>query len=102
MDKRIRNLLVRALKGSKTAYRKLGIVFLQGAICKRDRALARLCLDKAIELGDEESYFLYHREFSKKKQVIDDRSFEEMRRDYRKAVGRKEKKRLEGYLGVMI
>lgn len=52
MDKRIRNLWVKALKGNRTAYRKLGIIFLQGAVCKRDRELAKLCLDKAIEMGD--------------------------------------------------
>ena len=105
MDKRIRNLWVKALKGNRTAYRKLGIMFLQGAVCKRDRELAKLCLDKAIEMGDEKSYFLYHKEFSKKKKVIDDRSYEEMRRDYQNAVGGKDKEKLEKlekYLSVRM
>lgn len=102
MDKRIRNLLVKALRGNKIAYRKLGMLFLQGTICKRDRKLAKLFLDKAIELGDEKSYFLYHREFSKGKKVIDNRSYEEMRRDYQNPLGRKEKEILAGYLSIML
>lgn len=83
MEKKIRNLWVKALRGSSAAYRKLGVMFLQGKECKRDKALAKLCLDKAMEMGDERGYFLYHRVFSKGKKVIDESSYEEMRRDYR-------------------
>lgn len=100
LNRKIRNLWVKALRDSGTAYRKLGIVFLEGKICKKDRLLAKLCLDKAAELGDEQGYLLYHREFSKRKKVIDDRSYEEMRRDYRKAKGWKERKRLKRYLEI--
>lgn len=98
MDKRERNLWVKALKGSGKAYRKLGVIFWQGKRCKRDRELARLCLQKAAEMGDERGYFLYHGIFSRGKKIIDDFSYEEMYRDYIRTGDLKEKKRLERYL----
>lgn len=98
MEKKIRNLWIKALRGSSAAYRKLGVMFLQGKGCKRDKALAKLCLDKAAEMGDERGYFLYHRVFSKGKKVIDELSYEEMRRDYRKTKDWEEKRRLKAYL----
>ncbi len=97
---KIRKLLIKALKGNGAAYRKLGIVFLEGKKCKKDRLLAKLCLDKAAEMGDEQGYLLYHREFTRKKKVIDDLSFVEICRDYREAKGRKEKRRLKSYLKI--
>ena len=100
MDKKIRNLWIKALKGSSEAYRNLGVLFLQGKECKKDVELARLCLEKAAEMGDEQGYFLYHRVFSKGKKVIDDRSYEEMRRDYRETKDWREKRRLGRYLAV--
>lgn len=98
MEKKIRNLWVKALRGSGAAYRKLGVMFLQGKECKRDKALAKLCLDKAAEMGDERGFFLYHRVFSKWKKVVDDLSYEEMRRDYRETKDLGEKRRLKAYL----
>lgn len=98
MNRRIRNLWVQALKGSGAAYRKLGILFLKGKVCKRDRKLAKLCLNKAAEMEDEQGYLLYHKVFSKKKKVIDEQSYREMYRDYLAAESRKEKKRLRKYL----
>ena len=47
---------MKALSGSSAAYRKLGCIFIQGKICKKDMLLARLCLDKAAEMGDEKGY----------------------------------------------
>ncbi len=102
MDKRIRNLWVRALCGSSVAYRKLGIIFLQGKLCRRDRVLARLCLEKAAEMGDEQGYFLCHKAFSKKEMVIDDQSYAEMCRDYRETKNREEKRRLRKYLDIAV
>lgn len=100
MEKRVRNLWVKALRGSSAAYRKLGVLFLQGKVCKRDKTLAKLCLEKAAEMGDETGYFLYHRIFSKRKKVIDDLSYEDMLRDYRETKDWKEKRRLRKYLMV--
>lgn len=101
MDKKIRSLLVKALKGSSTAYRKLGIIFLQGKVCKRDKLLAKLCLEKAAEMGDEQGYLLYYRSFLKKKGMIDADSYEDMRRDYYETADRKERRRLKRYLDLM-
>lgn len=98
MDRQIRNLLVKALKGSGSAYRRLGIAFLQGKRYRPDRQLAYLCLQNAAELGDEKGYFLYHKIFSKKKKVIDDMSYEAMQREYRLTDDFREKKRLALYL----
>ena len=74
---------------------------MQGEFCRRDRGLAKLCLQKAAEMGDEEGFFLYHKAFSKGDQVIDDQSFAEMCRDYRKTGDLREKKRLEKYIGLV-
>lgn len=98
LNKKIRNLWIKALKGSGKAYRELGIIFLKGKTCKRDDQLAKLCLDKAAELGDEQGYLLYHRIFSKNGKVIDDLSYGEMCRDYREAKSWREKRRLKNYL----
>lgn len=100
MEKKVRGLWIKALKGSSAAYRKLGVLFLQGKECKKDRALAKLCLEKAMEMGDERGYFLYHRVFSKGKRVIDDSSYKEMCRDYQETKDRRERKRLERYLAA--
>ena len=98
MDRQIRNLLVKAFKGSGSAYRRLGIVFLRGKRYRKDRQLAYLFLQKAAELGDEKGYFLYHKIFFKKKKVIDDMSYEALYREYRMMDDFREKKRLAMYL----
>ncbi len=98
MKKRIRSLWIKALKGNAAAYRKLGILFLQGKECKRDMLLAKLCLDKAAELGDERGYFIYHRVFSRGKKVIDDLSYRDMYRDYWGTKDWRVRRRLGRYL----
>lgn len=98
LNRRIRNLWVQALMGSGAAYRKLGILFLKGKACKKDRKLALLCLDKAAEMGDEQGYLLYHQMFSRRKSIIDAKSYREMYRDYQATKSQKEKKRLKRYL----
>lgn len=98
MNRKIRNLWVQALMGSGAAYRKIGILFLRGKICRRDMELAKLCLDKAAEMGDEQGYLLYHQMFSRRKSVIDAQSYREMYRDYQATKSQKEKKRLKRYL----
>lgn len=98
MEKTVRNLWAEALKGSGKAYRKLGVIFLQGKRCKKDRELAALCLQKAMKLGDVRGYYLYHMAFSKEKKVIDDVSYEEICRDYHRTWNLKEKIRLFLYL----
>lgn len=100
MEKKIRNLWIQALKGSGPAYRKLGVLFLQGKECKRDKVLARLCLEKAIEMEDEQGYFLYHRVFSKGKKVIDDSSFEGIYEDYLNTKDWRVRRKLRAYLEV--
>lgn len=100
MDKRMQNLWIRALEGSAGAYRKLGICFLRGRRCRKNKRLAGACLRKAAELGDEAGYLLYHRLFSKNKKIIDDRSYAEMCREYRNTDNQKEKKRLARYLSL--
>lgn len=100
MEKRIRNLWVKALSGSSAAYRKLGCIFMQGKICKKDLLLARLCLDKAAETGDEKGYLLYHKIFYAKGKIIDDLSYEDMCREYRETKSWRKKRRLKKYLEI--
>lgn len=100
MDKRMRNLWTRALDGSAGAYRKLGICFLQGRRCRKDKKLAGACLRKAAELGDEAAYLLYHRLFSKNKKIIDDRSYAQMRKEYQNTDNQEKKRMLARYLSL--
>lgn len=90
--------MIEGMQGDGSAYRKLGLLFLGKKGQRPDVKLAKLCLMKAIEMEDEESFFIYHRIFSQGRQVIDDRCYLQMYREYRQAVGRKEKKRLKRYL----
>ena len=59
----VKKLWKRALVGDGAAFRRLGILFLKGEVCRRDKKAARLCLQKAMEAGDERGYLLYHRLF---------------------------------------
>lgn len=94
----MRRLFLQAMEGDSRAFCKLGILCIRGKAGQRDVRLGRLFLRKAIELGDEEAYFWYHFLFSRKKKVIDDRSYEEMFREYESAKTRKERRRLLKYL----
>ncbi len=98
MNRMVRNLWIQALSGRGEAYRRLGIMFLRGPGARRNHMLAKLCLEKAALLGDQKGYWLYHKNYSRKLQVIDDCSYEEMCRDYHRAKNRKEKKMLRCYL----
>lgn len=98
MNQKERLFWIKALKGSGKAYRKLGVLYLRAGRGRMDQKLGKLCLEHGIELGDEAAYLIYHRLFSRGKQVIDDRSYAEMWREYRKTGGARKKKRLEAYL----
>lgn len=98
MKRNIRILWKKALRGDSDAYRELGIMLLLGKGCKRDWELAGLCLEKSMDLGNQESYFLYHKAFSRGKQVIDDASYEEIYCDYLGEKDPVKKKELERYL----
>ncbi len=110
MDRRMRRLLLKAMEGSGSACRRLGLLFIRPknlAKCRtgfwnpcpvRDLRLARVFLERSIELGDEKGYIIYHRLFSKGKKVLDDPSYQEIYLDYRKAENRNVQKRLREYL----
>ena len=98
MKKRMRRLFLQAMEGDSRAFCKLGILSIRGKAGRRDVKLGRLFLRKAVELGNEEAYFLYHRLFSRKKKVIDDLSYEEMFREYQTAKTWKKRRRLLKYL----
>lgn len=100
MNKHMRVLCIKALNGSGEACRKLGIVFLTGKECPKDRQLAKVCLRRGAELGDEEAYFLYHRLFSRGRKVIDDHSYQELWEEYEREGDEKKKRKLKKYLNL--
>lgn len=100
MGGNVNRLWVKALKGNARAYRHLGILFLKGKGCKRDKRLAKQCLKKAIEAGDEPGYLLYHRLFSRGMQVIDDASYLQIYQEFETAGNQKVKKRFGLYLAL--
>lgn len=89
-------LWIRALRGSKKAYRKLAMLCAWGH--REERILARLCLEKAIEMGDEYSFFLYHRYFPGAGQAIDDFSYKAICDEYVHTLDAVERKKLRRYL----
>lgn len=97
MRKKIRKLWIKALKGDAKAYRILGR-FYGSRIGGSELELSRLCLEKAVELGDEEAFFILHQRYSKGKMVIDDSSYEKMWEMYQKGTDPEEKKKLKRYL----
>lgn len=98
MKKREKTLWMQALQNHADAYRRLGMMYLEKGMFKKNQDLARLCLERSMEMGDEESYFLYHKIFSKGQKVIDDHSYQTMWREYQMGTDEKEKKRLRQYL----
>ena len=95
---RVKNLLLKALQGSSSAYKKLGYLFLEKSSGNKDRELGRLFLLEAVKMGDEDAYFLYHRIFSRGKQVIDDPSYLQCLKEYQSTKNFCEKQRLKRYL----
>ena len=100
MRNTMQDLWAAALEGNKNAYRKLGIRFWKGSLCRKNEHLAALCFEKAAELGDEKGYYLYGRLCAKKKKMIDDNSYRDMSRDYLASKDRKERKRLLLFLSL--
>lgn len=98
MNRRITVLWIQALRGSGQAYRKLGMIWYRGG--GMERILAKLCLEKAMERGDEYSFFLYHKYFSKGRRVIDDLSYRAMCDEYMRAPNTSERKKLRPYLAM--
>ncbi len=97
MKKKIKKLWIAALKdGEPGVYRKLGKYYL----AKKDDEwiIGKLCLQKAAELGDEKSFWLYHSLFSRGKKVLDDSSYKVFLCEWNMTSNQKEKKRLRKYL----
>lgn len=91
-------LWIRALQGSAKAYRRLALMYGRGD--KAERILARLCLEKSMEMGDESGFFLYHKHFSRGKQVIEDGSYQAMCCEYLQTVNPVKRKKLRRYLDL--
>lgn len=98
MKWKMRRLLIQGLEGSSEAFFQLGMLLTQGRGCRRDRRLGGLFLEKAAAMGHEDAYFCYHQFFSQEEKIVDDESYQEMLREYRKAGTRKERRQLEKYL----
>ena len=96
MNHKIIVLMIRALRGSGKAYRKLGLMFARGN--KEERVLSRLCFEESMKRGDEYSFFIYHKHFSKDCQVIDDSSYREMLNEYMSTSDLVKRKKLRRYL----
>lgn len=98
MKRRITVLWIQALQGSRQAYRKLGMIWSRGS--GMERILAKLCLEKAMEMGDEYSFILYYNYFHKGRQVIDDLSYQAMCDEYTQSSCLREKQKLRLYLAM--
>ncbi|RGY99695.1 SEL1-like repeat protein [Clostridium sp. AM58-1XD] len=57
MKKRIKNLWIEALKGDEHALAKLGFALWNGKGCRKNRALARVCLERSAQWGIAPLFF---------------------------------------------
>ena len=89
---RLTMLWIQALHGSG----KLGLVFAAGGI--EERTLAKICLERSMELGDEYGFFLYHKLFCKGGQVIDDFSYRTICNEYIRTRSLVKRRQLKPYL----
>lgn len=97
MEEREKTLLIRALNGEAAAWRRLALILAEEESAV-NLELCRVLLHKAIELEDEESFFLYHQLFSGGRVPIDDDSYRAMLADYLGADDRHVRERLGRYL----
>lgn len=97
MEERVKKLLIRAFDGEAAAWRQLAQILAEekGTV---NLELCRIFLHKAIELGDEESFFMYHQMFSAGNIPVDDASYKGMLEDYMKTDDRQVRERLGRYL----
>lgn len=98
MKKRIKNLWIEALKGDEHALAELGFALWNGKGCRKNRALARVCLERSAAMGNRSAFFLYHRLFSRGRKVIDDQSYRDIFKEYLEAPGTRSKRELMNYL----
>lgn len=100
MKKRKRRQLWRkAVLGDMDALAMVGAMLYRGG--GKNKRFGKACIKRAMDMGSERAYLIYHRLFSRGKKLIDDPSYEEMVREYREITGAQDVKRtkiLEGYL----
>lgn len=97
MEENVKKLLIRAFENDAAAWRQLALL-LTVQESDVDAELCRIFLNKAIELGDEESFFVYHQLFSAGNIPVDDASYRAMLADYMKMDDRQGRERLRRYL----
>ena len=74
MEENVKKLLIQAFENDAAAWRQLALL-LTVQESDVDAELCRIFLNKAIELGDEESFFVYHQLFSAGNIPVDDASY---------------------------
>lgn len=97
MEENVKKLLIQAFENDAAAWRQLALL-LTVQESDVDAELCRIFLNKAIELGDEESFFVYHQLFSAGNIPVDDASYRAMLADYMKTDDRWGRERLRRYL----
>ena len=98
MRKNEKLLLLQALKGEAAAWRKLALQISAEEEEGIDQELCRVLLNQAMELGDEESFFLYYRMFPEENIQFDDESYKEMTMEYLETDDPQLKEGLKRYL----
>lgn len=97
MEKREKKLLIQAFGGEAAAWRQLALLLTEEKSTV-NLELCRIFLRKAIELEDEESFFLYHQLFSEGNVPVDNASYMGMLADYLNTDDRQVRERLKRYL----
>lgn len=96
MQGKVEKLWIRTLWEDKKAFRKLGKYYL----IKGKKKAAQKCLQKAMELGDEKSFFLYYFYFPMDEQSMDIRSYMDMQKEYKETKDKRKRRQLKKYLSL--
>lgn len=97
MEEKEKQLLIQAFDGKASAWRQLALLLTEEESTV-NAELCRIFLHKAIELEDEESFFLYHQLFSEGSIPVDHASYMGMLADYQNTNDRQVRERLIRYL----
>ena len=97
MEEKEKKLLIQAFGGEAAAWKQLALLLAeeQSAV---NLELCHIFLQKAIELEDEESFFLYHQMFSEGSIPLDNASYMGMLADYLQSDDQQARERLKRYL----
>lgn len=94
----MKKLLLEAMQGDSSGWRKIGMRLWKRRFFRRNKELAVLCLKKAMEEGDEEAFFFYHLHVDQDNFVMEEKTYQEIKKEYYESEDEEKRKELRKYL----